>query len=92
MIVFVWLYYKDNFDKEVLVYVFLDDVSDLIFIKFEILRDFGLKGFEIKLNLYTMFGKEEICVEKIFGLVVKRIDKRVEIELFKLYFRVSISF
>lgn len=62
MIVFVWLYYKDSFDKEVLVYVFLDDVSDLIFIKFEILYDFGLKGFEVKLNLYTMLGREEICV------------------------------
>ena len=39
-----------------------------------------------------MLGKEEICVEKISGLTVKRIDKRVEIELPKLYSRESIPF
>ena len=92
MIVPVWLHRKDNPDKEVLVYALLDDASDSTFIKSETLRDLGLKGPEIKLNLYTMLGKEEICVEKISGLVVKRIDKRVDIELPKLYSRASIPF
>ena len=92
MIIPVWLHHKDNPDKEVLVYALLDDASDSTFIKSETLRDLGLKGPEIKLNLYTMLGKEEICVEKISGLVVKRIDKRVEIELPKLYSRASIPF
>ena len=92
MIVPVWLHHKDSPDKEVLVYALLDDASDSTFIKSETLRDLGLKGPEVKLNLYTMLGREEICVEKISGLVVKRMDKRVEIELPKLYSRASIPF
>ena len=39
-----------------------------------------------------MLGKEEITVEKKTGLVVKRIDKRVEIELPKTYSRARIPF
>lgn len=92
MIVPVWLHHKDSPDKEVLVYALLDDASDSTFIKSETLRDLGLKGPEIKLNLYTMLGREEICIEKISGMVVKRIDKRVEIELPKSYSRTSIPF
>ena len=92
MIVPVWLHHKDSPDKEVLVYALLDDASDSTFIKSETLRDLGLKGPEVKLNLYTMLGKEEIHVEKISGLIVKRLDKRVEIELPKLYSRESIPF
>ena len=92
MIVPVWLHHKDSPDKEVLVYALLDDASDSTFIKSETLRDLGLKGPEVKLNLYTMLGKEEIRVEKISGLIVKRLDKRVEIELPKLYSRESIPF
>ena len=92
MIVPVWLHHKDSPDKEVLVYALLDDASDSTFIKSETLRDLGLKGPEVKLNLYTMLGREEICVEKVSGLVAKRMDKRVEIELPKLYSRASIPF
>jgi len=51
-----------------------------------------LKSLEIKLNLYTLLGKEEICVEKICGLVVQRVDKRVEIKLPESYSRSSIPF
>lgn len=75
MIVPMWLHHKDSPDKEVLVYALLDDASDSTFIKSETLQDLGLKGPEIKLNLYTMLRREEICVEKISGLVVKRIEK-----------------
>lgn len=85
MILPVWLYHKDSPERKVLIYALLDDASDSTFIKCETMRDLGLKGPEIKLNLYTMLGKEEICVEKICGLVVQRVDKRVEIELPKLY-------
>ena len=92
MIVPVSIHHKDSPDKEVLVYALLDDASDSTFIKSETLHDLGLKGPEVKLNLYTMLGKEEICVEKICGLIVKRMDKRVEIELPKLYSRASIPF
>ena len=92
MIVPVWLQHKDSPQKEVMVYALLDDASDTTFIKSETLRDLGLKGPEIKLNLFTVLGKEEISVEKISGLVVKRIDKRVEIELPKAYSRSRIPF
>lgn len=92
MILPVWLYHKDSPERKVLIYALLDDASDSTFIKCETMRDLGLKGPEIKLNLYTMLGKEEICVEKICGLVVQRVDKRVEIELPKLYSRSSIPF
>ena len=92
MILPVWLYHKDSPERKVLIYALLDDASDSTFIKCETIRDLGLKGPEIKLNLYTMLGKEEICVEKICGLVVQRVDKRVEIELPKSYSRSSIPF
>ena len=75
MTVPVWLHHKDSPDKEVLGYALLDDASDSTFIKSETLHDLGLKGPEVKLNLYTMLGREEICVEKVSGLVVKRMDK-----------------
>ena len=88
----VWLYHKDSPEKKILIYALLDDASDSTFIKCETIRDLGLKGPEVKLNLYTMLGKEEICVEKICGLVVQRVDKRVEIELPKSYSRSSIPF
>lgn len=87
----MWLYHKDNPERKILIYVLLDDASDSTFITCDIIRDLGLKGPEIKLNLYTMLEKEEICFEKIGGLVVQCIDKRVEIELPKSYSRSSIS-
>jgi len=84
------LYQKDSPEKKVLIYVLLDDASDSTFIKCDTICDLGLKGPEIKLNLYTMLGKEEISVEKICGPVVQRIDKRVELP--KSYSRSSIPF
>lgn len=62
MILFVWFYYKDRLEIEVLVYVFLDNVSDIIFIKMLILRSLGVEGFELKLKLYIMYGDIEILV------------------------------
>ncbi len=90
MIIPVWLHHKDNPQKEVLVYALLDDASDTTFIKSQTLRDLGLSGPEIKLSLHTMLGKEEITVEKANDLVVKRMDKRVEVELPKAYSRTRI--
>ena len=73
-------------------YALLDEASDTTFIKSEVLKDLGLKGPEVTLNLSTMLGRQEIAVEKISGLVVERIDKRVEIELPKTYSRSNIPF
>ena len=92
MIVPVWICHKDSPQREVMVYALLDEASDTTFIKLKTLRDLGLTGTEVKLNLFTMLGKEEITVEKTTGLVVKRIDKRVEVELPKTYSRARIPF
>ena len=92
MIVPVWICHKDSPQREVMVYALLDEASDTTFIKLKTLRDLGLTGTEVKLNLFTMLGKEEITVEKTSGLVVKRIDKRVKIELPKTYSRARIPF
>ncbi|XP_015776464.1 PREDICTED: uncharacterized protein LOC107354491 [Acropora digitifera] len=91
-IVPVWICHKDSPQREVMVYALLDEASDTTFIKLKTLRDLGLTGTEVKLNLFTMLGKEEITVEKTSGLVVKRIDKRVKIELPKTYSRARIPF
>jgi len=90
MIIPVWLHHKDNPQREILVFALLDDASDTTFIKSQTLRDLGLCGPEIKLNLHTMLGKEEITVERMNDLVVKRVDKRVEVELPKTYSRTRI--
>lgn len=55
-IVFIWLYYKDNFERKIRVYVIFDNVSGGIFIKEESLEKFGVKGIEIKLLLIIMYG------------------------------------
>ena len=86
----VWLHHKDNPQREILVYALLDDASDTTFDKSQTLRDLGLCGPDIKLNLHTMLGKEEITVERMNNLVVKRVDKRVEVELPKTYSRTRI--
>ena len=87
MIVPVWLHHKDDPQHEVMVYALLDDASDTTFIRTSTLQALGINGAEIKLNLYTMHGKAEIPVQRIDGLVVKRLDKRVEISLPKTYSR-----
>ena len=92
LIVPVWLRHKTRPEHEVMVYALLDDASDTTFVTSKTLRGLGLKGPEVKLNLSTMLGKEEISVEKITGLVVERMDKRVEIELPRTYSRTRIPF
>ena len=83
----VWLRHKDNPKKEIMDYALLDNASDSTFVKTSILEELGLKGTDVKLDLFTMSGKQEISVQKIEGLVVNRVDRRVEIELPKSYSR-----
>ena len=85
----VWLHHKESPEREVMTYGLLDEASDTTF-KLDILRNLGLNGPEIKLSLFTMLGREEISVEKMSGLVVQQMDKRVEIELPKTYSRSKI--
>ena len=90
MIIPVWLSQQDNPQVEVMVYAPLDDASDTTFIPTSALQALGIQGVDVKLNLYTMHGNAEIPAQRINGLIVKRLDKRVEIELPKTYSRDSI--
>ena len=90
MIMPVWLHHKESPEREVMTYALLDKASDTTFIKLDILRNLGLNGPEIKLSLFTMLGREEISIEKMSGLVVQWMDKRVKIELPKTYSRSKI--
>ena len=91
LIVPVWLHHKDSPKREIMTYALLDEASDTTFIKSEVLKNLGLKGPEVKLNLSTMLGRQEIPVEKISGLAVETIDERVEIELPKTYDQIYLS-
>ena len=72
-------------------YALLDEARDTTFIKSEVLKNLGTKGPEVKLNLSTMLGRQQIPVEKISGLAVETIDERVEIELPKTYDQIYLS-
>ena len=91
LIVPVWLHHKDSPKREIMTYALLDEASDTTFIKSEVLKNLGPKGPEVKLNLSTMLGRQEIPVEKISGLVVETIDERVKIELLKTYDQIYLS-
>ena len=62
-------------------YALLDNASDSTFVKTSVLEELGLKGTDVKLDLFTMSGKQEMSVQRIEGLIVSRLDRRVEIEL-----------
>jgi hypothetical protein len=83
----VWVRHKDNPKKEVMAYALLDNASDSTFVKTSVLEELGLKGTDVKLDLFTMSGKQEMSVQRIEGLIVSRVDRRVEIELPKSYSR-----
>lgn len=70
----VFVYYKDNFEVKIMIYVLLDDVSDIIFITINVKEKFGIFGMNSKFIFSIMFGKEEIFVFRVDGLVVERID------------------
>lgn len=55
-IVLVWLYYKDNLNNRICVYVLFDNVSGGIFIKEDLLRKFGVEGIESKFLFIIMYG------------------------------------
>ena len=71
MILPVFLHHKDNSDVEIMVYALLDDASDTIFVAEKALEDLGITGTEVKLNLFTMLGKEEIPTQRVDNLVVR---------------------
>ena len=89
-IVQVILFHKDNTEKAIKVYALLDDASDTTFVTTQVQRELGIKGVQTSLDLTTMLGRQRIAVERIDGLVVRRLDKRTEIELPKQYARETI--
>ena len=73
-----------------MVYALLDDASDTTFLRTSTLQALGIQGVDVKLNLHMMHGNTEIPAQRIKGLTVKWLDKRVEIVLPNAYSRDSI--
>ena len=69
------------------VYASLDEASDTTFVKTTITEKLGVCGIDTQLILSTMLGREEIPVSKEEGLIVQRIDRRVQVELPRTFTR-----
>ena len=89
-IVQVILFHKNNPVKSVKVYALLDDASDTTFVTNQVQRELGIEGVETSLDLSTMLGRERLTVQRVDGLVVQNLDKRIQIDLPKAYARQSI--
>ena len=84
------LFHKANPEKQIKVYALLDDASDTTFVTTQVQEKLGIEGVQTSLNLSTMLGREVLEVERIDGLIVQRLDGRVQVELPKAYARESI--
>ena len=62
-------------------YALLDDASDTTFITTQVQQERDIKGVQTSLSLNTMLGREKLTVERIGGLVVHRLDRRIQVEL-----------
>ena len=87
LIIPVYVFRKGHPELKVKVYALLDDASDTTFIKTVVKDKLGIPGVNSKLILSTMLGSEEITVRRVDGLVVERIDQRVQVELPSTYSR-----
>lgn len=87
LIVPVLLHHKSHPEVEVMVYALLDEASDTTFVTTAVKEKLEVEGVQTKLVLSTMLGREEISVSKIDGLIVERIDKRVQVDLPRTYSR-----
>jgi len=87
LIIPVYVHHKSHPEVKVKVYALLDDASDTTFIKTAVKEKLGISGVDSKLILSTMLGSEEINVCRVDGLVVERIDQRVQVELPRTYSR-----
>ena len=90
MILPVLLSHKQMPEKVVQVYALLDEASDTTFVKTSVMHGLEIEGTRTSLQLNTMMGREQIDVNRIEGLIVKRLDEQVEIELPKTYSRDNI--
>ena len=91
MFVPVILSHRDRPHVEVRVYALLDDGSDSTFIKNSVLKDLGVSGTEVSLKLNTMHGESSVPVQRVDGLLAKKLDRGEEpIPLPKAYSREAI--
>ena len=61
MILPVLLFHKNNPDLQIMVYdALLDDASDITFVSAKVLEDLKTTGVNVKLDMSTMLGTEEI--------------------------------
>ena len=91
MFVPVILSHRDRPHVEVRVYALLDGGSDSTFIKNSVLKDLGVSGTEVSLKLNTMHGESSVPVQRVDGLLAKKLDRGEEpIPLPKAYSREAI--
>ena len=60
-------------ETDVLEYALLDNASHTTFITTSTLRNLGVEGPELGLKLCTMYGKIEIPLQKVNGLLIERL-------------------
>ena len=84
------LFHKANPEKQIKVYALLDDANDTTFVTTQVQEKLGIEGVQTSLNLSTMLGREVLEVQRIDGLMVQRLDGRVQVELPKAFARESI--
>ena len=72
------------------VYILLDDASDTTFVTTQVQQELGIEGVKTSFNLSPMLGCKELMVERVDGLVARRLDGRTQVELPKAYARQSI--
>ena len=87
LIIPVYVFRKSHPKLKVKVNALLDDASHTTFIKTDVKDKLGIPGVSSKLILSTMLGREEITISRVDGLVVERIDQRVQVELPRTYSR-----
>ena len=87
MILKVIVYHKSNPEIAFPVYALLDEASDTTFVKTSVMEKLGVGGVDTYLILSTMLGREEIPISRMDGLVVQRIDGRVQVELPRTFTR-----
>ncbi|CAB3982869.1 Hypothetical predicted protein [Paramuricea clavata] len=87
LIVPVWVHHSNDTSRKILTYALLDDQSDACFIKDSALKALGINGPEVELKLSTVLAQKKIKSRKITGLVVRGVNKTVDIALPRTYSR-----
>lgn len=88
MIFLVYVLYKENLDRERLVYVLFDIQLDIIFILDKILKVFGFEGKFVKFMFFIMYVENKVVDScKIGGFFVCGFNSEYRILLLEMYIR-----